>query len=53
MLLLENTAPLFVPILAWFITGANTPNKVKLGIFMGFIGIAVVLNPTTDIFKDL
>jgi len=53
VLLLENTAPLFVPILAWLIIGANTPNKVKAGIFIGFIGVVIVLNPTTDIFKDL
>ena len=53
VLMLQNTAPLFVPILAWLITGVNTPNKVKLGIVLGFVGVAVILKPTTDIFKDL
>lgn len=53
VLLLQNSAPLFVPILAWLITGANTPHRVKLGILLGFIGIAIILNPTTNIFYDI
>lgn len=53
VLLLQNSAPLFVPILAWLITGANTPHRVKLGILLGFIGIAIILNPTTNIFNDI
>lgn len=53
VLLLQNSAPLFVPILAWLITGVNTPNKVKIGLVIGFIGVAVTLNPTANIFKDL
>ena len=53
VLLLQNSAPLFVPIVAWFITGVNTPHRVKLGLVIGFIGVAITLNPTTDIFNDI
>lgn len=53
VLLLQNSAPLFVPILAWLISGVSTPNKVKIGLVIGFIGVAVTLNPTANIFKDL
>lgn len=53
VLLLQNSAPLFVPILAWLITGANTPHKVKLGLIIGFIGVAITLNPTSNIFEDI
>ena len=53
VLLLQNSAPLFVPILAWLITGVNTPHRVKLGLVIGFLGVAIILNPTTDIFNDL
>jgi len=53
VLLLQNTAPLFVPIFAWFISGARTPNKVKFGLLLGFLGVAIILKPTSDIFNDL
>ncbi|MGI9534013.1 MAG: DMT family transporter [Thermodesulfobacteriota bacterium] len=53
VLLLQNTAPLFVPIFAWFITGTKTPKNVTLGLVIGFIGVAVILNPTSNIFDDI
>src|SRR5271156_4933980 len=34
-LLLNNTAPLFVPIIAYFLTGAKTPHKAGMGILIG------------------
>src|SRR5579872_3054697 len=39
-LLLNNTVPLFVPIIAWLMVGAATPKKAYIGIGFGFIGIA-------------
>lgn len=51
VLLLNNTAPLFVPIIAWLITGAKTPKKASLGIVLGFIGIAIVLHPGKEIIS--
>ena len=51
-LLLNNTAPLFVPIIAYFLTGAKTPHKAWLGIIIGFIGIALILHPNQQIFSS-
>ena len=53
VLLLQNTAPLFLPIFAWFITGTKTPKEVSFGLALGFIGVAVILEPTKNLFKDL
>ena len=53
VLLLQNTAPLFLPILAWFITGTKTPKEVSLGLVIGFIGVAVILEPDRNIFRDI
>ena len=53
VLLLQNTAPLFLPIFAWFITGTKTPKEVTLGLVLGFIGVAVILKPGINIFRDL
>lgn len=51
-LLLNNTAPLFVPIIAYFLTGAKTPHKAWLGIVIGFIGIVLILHPDQHIFSN-
>ncbi len=48
-LLLNNTFPLFVPIVALCI-GFTTPPKVWVGILIGFIGVALVLKPETGFF---
>ena len=50
-ILLNNTAPLFVPIVALLITGAKTPRKVWWGIVIGFIGVALVLHPGPQLFQ--
>lgn len=50
-LLLNNTAPLFVPIIAWILTGAKTPKKAIFGIILGFIGVGFILNPGKEIFS--
>jgi drug/metabolite transporter (DMT)-like permease len=50
-LLLNNTAPLFVPIVAWVLTGAKTPAKALIGIILGFIGVAIILQPGKEIFS--
>jgi len=51
-LLLNNTAPLFVPIIAYCLTGAKTPHPAWLGILIGFIGIALILHPSRQIFSS-
>lgn len=50
-LLLNNTAPLFVPFIAWAMTGSKTPRKAFFGIVLGFIGVGVVLNPGKEILS--
>lgn len=50
-LLLNNTAPLFMPILVLLFTGARTPKKVWWGIMLGYIGIVIVLHPSGEFFK--
>jgi drug/metabolite transporter (DMT)-like permease len=50
-LLLSNTSPLFVPILAWFTGRHTTPHKVWLGIVLGFIGVGLVLKPAPGFFQ--
>ncbi len=44
-LLLSNTTPLIVPILAFLMLGAKITRWGILGVVIGFIGVAVVLNP--------
>ena len=51
-LLLNNTAPLFVPIIAYWLTKARTPHRAWLGIVIGFIGIALILHPNHQIFSS-
>ena len=50
-LLLNNTAALFIPIVAFLITRAKTPKLVWLGIVIGFIGVMFVLNPGKEIIS--
>lgn len=52
VLLLNNTAPLFVPIIAFILTGAKTPKKAIFGIVLGFIGVGIILNPGKEIFSS-
>lgn len=51
-LLLNNTAPLFVPIIAFIITGAKTPKKAIWGIVLGFVGVGIILNPGKELFSS-
>lgn len=50
-LLLNNTFPLFVPIVAWLMGKHHTPYKVWLGIILGFIGVGLVLKPAPGFFQ--
>ncbi len=45
-LLLANTTPLIVPILAFLMVHAKTTKFGVFGILLGFVGVGVVLNPT-------
>ncbi|MBI3259129.1 MAG: DMT family transporter [Ignavibacteriae bacterium] len=52
-LLLNNTFPLFIPLVTWCLLKAKTPHKVWMGIIVGFIGIALVLNPDPKLFQPI
>lgn len=50
VLLLNNTSPLFVPLIVWFMLGVKTSRKAVGGIALGFVGIAIILEPGQEIF---
>lgn len=52
-LVLSNTAPLFVPLMVYFIRGVKTSPKTLLGILLGFIGIIFILNPGSELFSPI
>ncbi len=50
-IVLNNTFPLFVPLVALIHSKAHTPRKVWLGIVVGFIGVLLVLQPDVKVFQ--
>jgi drug/metabolite transporter (DMT)-like permease len=51
--LLNNTAPLFIPILTIFWLKSKIDGKIWWGILIGFIGIVFILDPTDSNFFEL
>lgn len=43
--LLKQTAPFFMPLIAFWWLGERISKRVKLAIFVGFVGVALILNP--------
>lgn len=52
-LLLNNTSPLFVPLIVLITHRAKTPHKLWIGIILGFIGIGFVLKPGIHLFQPV
>jgi len=50
VLLLNNTFPLFLPLLSLVMLGIKTPPKMLVGILVGFVGVALVLHPSANAF---
>jgi drug/metabolite transporter (DMT)-like permease len=48
---LNYTAPFFVPLIWWIWTKQKVDRHVWWSIAVGFVGIAVILNPTREIFQ--
>lgn len=48
---LNYTAPFFVPLVWWIWTQEKIKSHVWWSIIIGFIGVAVILNPTKQIFQ--
>ncbi len=51
VLLLNNTFPLFLPILSFVLLGIKTPMKMLVGMVTGFVGVALVLHPSANNFN--
>lgn len=51
VLLLNNTFPLFLPVLSLVMLSIKTPPKMIVGIVIGFAGVALVLNPSASAFN--
>jgi drug/metabolite transporter (DMT)-like permease len=51
VMLLNNTFPLFIPLLSFALLGLKTPLKMLIGIAIGFIGVALVLHPSANSFN--
>lgn len=43
--LLKQTAPFFIPLVAYWWLGEAVPNRVKVALAVGFSGVALILNP--------
>ncbi|NGX39126.1 MAG: Riboflavin transporter [Chlamydiae bacterium] len=44
-MLLSNSAPLFIPLVIWLWKRVTIPRRLWIGIAIGFIGIAIILQP--------
>jgi len=47
-----NTSPLFIPIFSIFLLKAKVSRRDWLAIFVGFLGVIVIIRPTSDILKQ-
>lgn len=43
--LLKQTAPFFIPLLAWWWLGEGVSRRVRLALLVGFAGVALILKP--------
>ncbi|RRC97922.1 DMT family transporter [Amphritea balenae] len=50
--LLKQTAPFFMPLIAFWWLGESVPKIVKLAILVGFIGVFLILNPQEGAFNS-
>ncbi len=50
--LLRDAAPLWIPVLLMLFWKEQMPNKLWIGIILGFIGMAMVLHPTYTTFES-
>jgi drug/metabolite transporter (DMT)-like permease len=49
---LNYTAPFFVPIVWWLLTKESVEKNVWWSITIGFLGVAIILNPSKQIFQE-
>jgi drug/metabolite transporter (DMT)-like permease len=51
--LLSFTAPLFIPLVAYAWLGEPITRRIRIGVWMGFAGIVLILKPGTAIFQPI
>lgn len=49
--LLKQTAPFFIPLVAFWWLGERVPRQVKWALLVGFAGVALILNPEQGSFE--
>lgn len=50
--LLFNTAPIFIPLIAMLFLNAKIARSTWLAVFIGFVGIIIIIKPTAAIFTQ-
>jgi drug/metabolite transporter (DMT)-like permease len=50
-MLLNNTMPLFVPLVVWIWKGEKLPPKLIPGLIIGFVGVLLILRPGISLFQ--
>jgi drug/metabolite transporter (DMT)-like permease len=51
-ILLNNSFPIFVPLVVWILRGPRTSYPVWIGIIIGFLGLGALLKPTTGFLQS-
>ncbi len=51
VILLNNTSPLFVPLIAWIWHRGKISSQIWLGLIVGFVGVFVIFRPSFHIFE--
>ena len=51
--LLNFTSPVFIPLIAYFWLKEPVPAQVRAAILIGFIGVALILKPGSELFKPI
>jgi drug/metabolite transporter (DMT)-like permease len=52
-ILMNNSAPLFIPLIAWIWLRAKIHSSLWTGIAIGFAGIALILQPSASLLKEI
>ncbi len=51
--LLNFTSPIFIPLIAYFWIKEPVPAPVRAAIFIGFVGVALILKPGSELFRPI
>jgi drug/metabolite transporter (DMT)-like permease len=51
--LLSNSAPLFIPLVAWIWLKEKVAGATWISLAVGFVGVVFILNPGADLFRNV